>query len=481
MGPPERSSWCGRRELAIAVCVALVFWFVAEDVLLEATSTREERSEASVALPLYLKFRKTGGTSVAATLARNVYSSDRAFARWRAALEGGSSRLGLARRPLAAACGNYDGHWATLTYRSFGAAGMRVCGGVLPSRPNALLVTLLRDPVSRFVSRLYYELGGRSDVLLAPPFSRPVASWGAADLVEMEAIMCEACGQINGGHCHWRGGACDTPQEYLVVLSRLGTIGLKTGELQTPPAATSVSVSLPSTRKARRRALEIAKRSLRRDFAVVGVLEELDVFFASLAAALRWPLDRFLYSSRKVHDSARQPACARRLAKDEDRAEERAEKRRNAARAKTTAGVEWSGVFPLLGWNNHSAPKTLGPEALSYARRRNADDVVLWTEARDVARRAAPPDLVEKFTLLQRAYRAGLVPNSLGFYAFCDWRPDVDNAPCRACADSFPTLPCDIAGDRVTLRAATCRTDLPPNHDFRLAFHPASFNASRPT
>mmetsp|Transcript_5012 Transcript_5012/g.20559 ORF Transcript_5012/g.20559 Transcript_5012/m.20559 type:complete len:205 (+) Transcript_5012:548-1162(+) len=105
---------------------------------------------------------------------------------------------------------------------------MRWCGGsgvpFFPTRgrARAKLATLLRHPVPRFISRLYYELGGRSDLLLAPPFAARPETWTVRDVERMERITCDACATINRGHCRWRGGLCDAPQEYLVVLSRLG-------------------------------------------------------------------------------------------------------------------------------------------------------------------------------------------------------------------------------------------------------------------
>lgn len=445
------------RRWVIACVVAAVCVLVIEEAIMLTGASfygRERVAAAEVALPLFVKFHKTGGTSVAATLDRCVASGDLEYSRWRQVVDGS---------PLKKFCGTYDGHWALGAYRTFGSRGARLCGGFFPTRPNAKLVTLLRDPVHRFISRLYYELGGKSDLLLAPPFSRPVAEWSVGDLIEMEAITCRACRDINRGHCHWRGGLCDTPQEYLVVLSQLGLWGPKRGELQTPPASPELAVSYPSSRPRRKRALSRALANLQTDFHVVGVLEELHVFLAALAADLRWPLDKLLYTARKVHDGDRiRTDCPKRLRRLSEspaqalRSAERHRKRVDADRAKKTApAVAWSGVYPLLGWNNLSAPKTFRNDTLAYARRRNEDDIELWEYARRAARERAPRDLVRQFDLLQTAYKRGLVPNSLGFFAFCDWRSDADNDLCRACASSQRTSPCEIGSTR--LRVDVCR------------------------
>ena len=83
---------------------------------------------------------------------------------------------------------------------------------------------------------------------------------------------------INGGHCQWKGGICDSPQEY-VCLSKLATTGAA------PPAAErrllmcrSPIASHENLRRLREYRKE-AERALREDFAVVGVLEDLSTFF----------------------------------------------------------------------------------------------------------------------------------------------------------------------------------------------------------
>ena len=142
-------------------------------------------------------------------------------------------------------------------------------------------MTLLRDPTPRFVSRLYYELGGATDLLLEAPFSTNASSWTPYDIRRMERIACEACSTINGGHCQWKGGLCDSPQEYTVVLSKLGYYGRR-GALQRKGGPVDVPdphISPPTTNLKRlRQYRQEAERALREDFAVVGVLEDLSTF-----------------------------------------------------------------------------------------------------------------------------------------------------------------------------------------------------------
>lgn len=415
--------------IPLILFLALVFEEFATELWWTMASVR---SEDDIPLPLFVKFHKTGGTSVASTLARSI-SVDRAYN----------------RRPLIF-CGNYDGHWGLLTYRNFGASGMRLCGGYF--RRNAKLVTVLRNPVERFVSRIYFELGGRTKILLSPPFSEPIHSWSPEDVATMEGIMCDECVSINGGHCHWRGGVCDTPQEYLAVLGRLGTFGMKSGELQSDPPSKSVSVSLPAPSKRRKQVLDDALLALRRDFAVVGVIEELDTFWAALAYDLGWSLDHFLYRKRKAHDDSRRLSA--------DRREERNQKRKDALQYKSSS-LPFHGVFPLLGWNNRSSGP-MRPETEAYARSRNSEDVVLWQYARDFARRKAPGDMVSTFKLLQRAYEDLIVPNSIGCYVFEEKSPR-----CRLVKNSKP---CDITDEtNLTISADHCTKS--PQSSLDVAFY----------
>lgn len=460
--PPLRLTW--RRIFGASVLVLCLSLVLFQAILFSTgVYSRERLSEAALELPLMLKFHKTGGTTTAATLARYVYANDREYGRWRARLQ-----QSMMWRPVKAACGNYDGHWGLNMYRAFGAPGMKLCAGIFPARSNAKLVALLRNPIERFVSRLYYELGGRSELLLGPPFSQPVTSWTPYDLETMEAIVCEACTTINGGHCHWRGGLCDTPQEYLAVFSRLGIWGVKSGELQSPPAATSISVSLPAPQSRLDKALRTALHNVRTDFDVIGVLEELHTFYAALSHELDWPLDRLLYSSRKVHSSrqgsSRTAQCdrgtSRRTSSKRKREKERRKKKNDALlAAKHHSVVGWSGVFPLLGWNNRSAPKAFRNDTLAYITQRNSQDLEIWTRARDAARAQAPAELVRRFDAWQTVYRLGVVPNALGFYSFCDWRPDTDNTRCQACAERQETTKCNVrAPNDVVLPDLDCRT-----------------------
>lgn len=477
------ASW---RRVFVASALALCLSLVLLQAVLFSTGvySRERLAEAAIELPVMLKFHKTGGTTTAATLARCVYANDREYGRWRDRLQ-----RNMMWRPIKAACGNYDGHWGLNMYRAFGASGIKLCAGIFPQRANTKLVALLRNPIERFVSRLYYELGGRSELLLAPPFSQPVASWTPYDLESMEAIVCEACTTINGGHCHWRGGLCDTPQEYLAVFSRLGVWGVKSGELQSPPAATSISVSLPAAQTRLDKALRTALHNVRTDFDVIGVLEELHTFYAALSHELQWPLDSLLYSSRKVHGSTRRSSrnahcdrsTSRRMSSSRKREKERRKKKSNALlAAKHHSVVGWSGVFPLLGWNNRSAPKTFRNDTLAYITQRNSQDLEIWTSARDAARAQAPPELVRRFDAWQTAYRLGIVPNALGFFSFCDWRPDTDNTYCQACAETQATTKCDVhAQDDVVLPDLDCRTasteeGVQAAADIRIIYHDAA-------
>ena len=157
-----------RRRLYAVAGAAALFIYVVSQLAIGAALNGPSPKDLQRPLPLYLKLHKTGGTSVASALARVVLNDDAAYGAWRARLDGreGSSFL---LRKLGKFCGNYDGHWATQVYRVVGATGMKLCGGV--PRRTARLVTLLRDPTPRFVSRLYYELGGATDLLLKAPFS----------------------------------------------------------------------------------------------------------------------------------------------------------------------------------------------------------------------------------------------------------------------------------------------------------------------
>ena len=169
-----------RRRIYAVVAAGLVGAYILTQLALAAAlAGGPSPKDLQRPLPLYLKLHKTGGTSVASALARVVLSDDKAYGAWRARLDGrdGSN---FAFQKLGKFCGNYDGHWATQVYRVVGATGMKLCGGV--PRRSARLVTLLRDPTPRFVSRLYYELGGATDLLLQAPFSTNASSWTPYDI-----------------------------------------------------------------------------------------------------------------------------------------------------------------------------------------------------------------------------------------------------------------------------------------------------------
>jgi len=540
---------CSRRASACVVAAVVAAYLCLQ--LLLSTSYDARSAGAAVPLPLLLKLHKTGGTSLASALARAVLCDDAAYGAWRARLDGraapagdavargafgggavealrGARGGGRARtaagdavagalpdgafRSLSQFCGNYDGHWATKAYRYLGPSGMRLCGGLAPARPRAKLVTLLRDPAPRFVSRLYYELGGSTSLLLAPPFSGNASAWSPGDVRTMEKIVCDACAKINGGHCAWRGGICDTPQEYLVVLSRLGPLGGR-GRLQRSGGkreAAYASIAAPNRNRARLAdARKRAEHALLHDFAVVGVLEDLHTFFVLLAAELDWPLERLLYATRKSHvapstSGGRETPCGRgddapadliqgRLTKRRD---ERLKKRADALAMRTDAKVEWSGVWPLLGWND---PKKgpLRPETKAYVDKRNADDRALWRVAGETATRrlaAKPGGDADKrrFDALQKAYVAGVVKDGQGFYSFCDWRvkdyeraanragpgaafhsDETDpNAACLRCAAALDDAPCAVAAAPGLPAAATrCRAGVDPGAvDFDLRY-----------
>jgi len=487
--PCSRRRWC-----AVLTAGALGVYLVAQ--LAIDSPAREALARP---LPLYLKLHKTGGTSVAAALARVVLNEDAAYGTWRARLDGRKAPPGsggdaslaalvpsLAFQKLGKFCGNYDGHWATQAYRVFGESGMARCGGV-PWRPNAKLVTLLRDPAPRFISRLYYELGGATDLLLAPPFASNASSWTPTDVRRMERISCRACVLINGGHCQWRGGLCDSPQEYAVVLGRLGYYGRR-GVLQRSGGAVDAPdphISPPTKDlKGLRRVRAAAEKALREEFAVIGVLEDLPTFLTLLALDLGWALDNFVYATRKshaVHGASRAHPCARAPAPRTeliqgrlgDRRDERLAKRADAKAHHNASVVAWSGVWPLLGWNAPRKGK-LRPETRQYVERRNADDTHLWALARELAEArlaAAPggPDARRRLGALQAAYAGGIVRDAQGFYAPCDWRvkdheraaaggaaPDL-NAACLRCAAALPRRRCRVDGVE-----ATCRADVDP-------------------
>ena len=357
---------------------------------------------------------------------------------------------------------------------------MGICGGIFPRRSKTKLVTLLRDPTLRFVSRLYYELGGQTELLLKPPFSYNTSAWTPWDIREMERISCEACATINAGHCRWRGGICDSPQEYTVVLSRLapsghrGALQRKGGDMEAHLRA--VSPPVPNTKPLKMARTHAAQRLLE-DFSVIGVLEDLHVFLVLLALELSWSPDALLYATRKSHAKAAQLVygtvpCARSKAQPNDLIQGRISKRRDErlkkhadAVAHQKNGVVFSGVWPLLGWN---APTkgSLRSDTKAYIDRRNADDMYLWTLARLTARDrlAHTKDGIahkERFDALQRAYIAGVVKDAQGFYVFCDWRVKDhqrsasntssqgrnfnQNSACLRCASSLPVRNCSVA------------------------------------
>ena len=464
-----------RRRLYAVVAAGVVGAYILTQLALAAAlAGGPSPKDLQRPLPLYLKLHKTGGTSVASALARVVLSDDKAYGAWRARLDGrdGSN---YAFQKLGKFCGNYDGHWATQVYRVVGATGMKLCGGV--PRRTARLVTLLRDPTPRFVSRLYYELGGATDLLLQAPFSTNASSWTPYDIRRMERIACEACSTINGGHCQWKGGICDSPQEYTVVLSKLGYYGRR-GALQRKGGSVDVPdphISPPTTNLRRLREYrKEAERALREDFAVVGVLEDLSTFFTLRSLNLGWDTENFVFATRKshaLHGSSTKPPCCRTVQPRTDliqgrlgeRRDERLAKRADAVAHRNNTEIKWSGVWPLLGWN---APKKgkLREETQKYIERRNADDRHLWKAARALSEERLimahnGEESKRRFDALQKAYGAGLIRDAQGFYGFCDWRvkdherANDANAECRRCAAALPRRRCRVDGVEASCRA----------------------------
>jgi len=359
-------------------------------------------------VPALIKFHKTGGTSVAATLSRAMFCGDKSFRKYRTQMEPIFSSF----------CGNYDGHWGTIVYRYFGLRGISLCLG---SNIKPLAAALFRNPVPRFISRLYYELGGKPELLLASPFAKDPELWTVADIQAMEQITCHACTKINNGHCSWSGGLCDNPQEYLVVLGR-GT------------------------------SLKLALKSLENDFQVIGILEDLHTFFTMLAKALDWPLDALLYASRKVHTSQKvhnMPCTLRRGKRrlTNARQKERLRKKQTTANARNKAiNISWSGNFPLLGWNKPNKGP-LSHDVITYLESRNIHDMRIYHYAREFQQKYQNIKHVLTFDALQAAYAAGLLPNAQGYYHFCDWRPPYNaqsNVHCRQCIQTLLTRPCRI-------------------------------------
>lgn len=202
---------------------------------------------------------------------------------------------------------------------------------------------------------------------------------------------------------------------------------------------------------------------MKRDFEVVGVLEELHIFLTLLAHRLEWPLDAVLYEPRKMHNSERAlNPCGRRL---NAREEERVRKRANAEEAKhRNASIQWSGNFPLLGWNDPTKGH-LRTDVRKFIEQRNKDDMALWNYAKKKAHedmdRLKLNDAKGTFDRLHHLYADGRARNFHGYFAFCDWRigNDIRNSHCRQCADSLPTEPC--------LDAFTCRRVSSSQHDRR--------------
>ena len=532
-----------RRAFRAAVAAVATYSLVQLELLVAIGRAGSLSSEkATKTLPLMLKFHKTGGTSVASALTRAVLCSDLTYSAWRDLLDSHHALrfceelsinsdtdkrkcpLALATvtppismfRMLSRVCGNYDGHWATTVYRYMGPVGMRACGGLLPQRPNTKLITLLRDPMPRFVSRLYYELGGQTELLLKPPFSQNVSSWTSQDIREMERISCEACATINGGHCRWRGGICDSPQEYTVVLSHLAPYGPR-GMLERRGSKHEAYLEFVSTPNSGVSALKTARihaaHALLKDFSVIGVLEDLHSFLVLLALELDWPPDALLYATRKSHINAARAnyentPCAR-VQRDKEliqgriseRRGERLQKRADASKHKQN-GVAFSGVWPLLGWNA-LIKGPLRPDTKAYIDRRNTDDIYLWTLAQLTARdrfvRAG--DSVahkQRFDALQRAYATGSIRDAHGFYSFCEWQVkdhqrfstsvtnagtslesarESPNALCLQCAASLPTKDCGVflhSGGASARPLGACRAGFNPDTDLELRYEPGS-------
>ena len=256
--------------------------------------------------PVYLKFHKVGSATVARTIRCLSYAEPRLVPdAWRsprtvthAARPGGDARCGASAWE----------HDVVLLYRREGVAGVRAClaAGFAPR-----LVTVLRDPVERVLSAVYFFLGGdgpggpeRAEARFRKYGGRAPAPLEAADL---EAIVNE--------NNLWREGGLHEYLQGLAAGAARGPDGGPNGGREDGPDGSPDGGAAPRGYTPYRgwhafsdAELARAKRALRDDFALVGVTEELDGFLVLLAQLFGWPMLSVCYVT--YHKNFRRPPLA---------------------------------------------------------------------------------------------------------------------------------------------------------------------------